>query len=341
MQVNYVELPPEDFIKPCVLVKAIVKALYPERTEGLRGLECIDGKLLDIVTALPIKNHSLDFGAEHDRVGINPFVSPVEPAELPSQLELPIPKVEFTQDLLKKVDEDENSLRFRLPFRLTDEDRKTLEPLLNSLPPLTYPMTEFAISRFLDAYMALPKRPSWVPTIISSYRIRRRLEDQCAATDEHKKAVRQAIEEGTLSARSIGRVPTRSLSIDTLISRSSAVEYLKRCGFSVSEELNPAVDANEDDQSRLEAIYTASGSRVFNKKATDGIWTDEELEAVIAKLDSIDPETQKKFTNRRVAELLGLKSSGRITQLRKELEVRRKTPMTEWSAGLNELNKKR
>ena len=341
MKTDHVRLPPEDFIKPYDLVKAIVKALHPEKTEGLTGLECIEGKLVDIVTVFPAKNHDLDFGDEDNSVRRNPFVPLVQRTELPPQLELPIQKVEFTQDFLRKVVEDENSLKFRLTFPLTDEDRKELEPLLNSLPPLTYPMTEYAISRFLNAYIALPKRPSWIPTIISSYRIRRRLEDQCAATDEHKKAVRQAIEEGTLSARSMGRVPTRSLSIDTLISRSSAAEYLKRCGFAVSEELNPAVDANEDNQSRQEAIYTASGSRVLNKKATDGIWTDEELEAVIAKLDSIDPETQKKFTNKRVAELLRLKSSGRITQLRKELEVRRKTHMSPWQTELDGLNKKR
>lgn len=338
MQANDVKLPLGELIEPSDLVKAIVKALFPEKTEGLTGLECITGKLVKISAPLPTENHALDLGAEPDSVWKRLLVPPVDNTELPTQLELPIQRREFTQDLLTKVVEDENGQNFWLTFHLTDQDRKQLKPLLSSLPPLTFPMTEYAISRFLDAYLALPQRPLWVPVIITWDTIRRRLEDHFAATEDHKKAVRQAIEEGKLSACDKRRAPTRFLSNDTLIPRSSAVEYLKRCGLSVSEGLHPADYANACEQSG-DAILTATGEQVLNKKETGEKWTDEELEAVEAKLGAINPVTNKNYTQKKVAELLGFKSPGRISQLLKELKFRRKNPATEWETMLKQANR--
>ena len=338
-----VDLPPDELIAPGVLVKAIVKALCPGKTEDLAGLDCIIGKWVEIVTPSPARNPGL-FGDDNEPARKSPFSPVGDGMELPPQLKLPLPKIELTQDLVNKVIEDENGSRFYLPYRLTDEDRAKLRALLDSLPPLTYPMTEHAISRFMDAYLAYPERPNWMPEIITWETIRQRLEEKNAATEEHKKALRQEIEEGKVSACNTRRVPTRFLAIDTLIPRSSAVEYLNRCGLSVKEELHPAVDANEDDQSSREGIYTVSGQRIWNKKNTGEPWSDEELESVKNKLDSIDPETRKKYTNRKVAELIGLKSAGRITHLLKEIEDRRKIHRTAWSTSLNELknlNKKR
>lgn len=341
---NYVELPPGEMIEVGDLVDAIVKAIFTVKTEGLTGLECITGKLVNVSAALPAKNNDLDFDDEPDSVGKKPTAQPVNNTEHSPQLELPIQKVEFTQDLLTKVVEHENSVDFSLPNDLTDHDRKQLKPLLCNLPPLTFPMSDNAISEFLDAYLALPNKLPWVPTIITQDTISRRLEERSAATEDHKNAIRQAIEEGKLSACDTRRVPRKFLSIGTLIPRSSALEYLKRYGLSVKEVIHPAAAANECERSSRDEILTASGDRVLNKKETSVKWTDEELEAIIVTLNSIDPETQKKYTNRKVADLIGLKSAGRITQLTKMFNDRRKKPLTVIQSSVNELirlNKKR
>ena len=330
-----VDLPPDELISPGILVKAIVKALCPGKTEELAGLDCIVGKWVEIVTPPPARNPDL-FGNDNEPAWKNPFSPVGDGMALSPQLELPLPKIELTQDLVNKVIEDENGSRFYLPYRLTDEDRAKLRPLLDSLPPLTYPMTEHAISRFMDAYLAHPERPNWMPEIITWETIQERLEEQSAAFEKHMDAIRLAIESGQLSACDNGRVPTRGFSLGALISRNGAIEYLKRYGLSVRGELQPATRGDDDEQRLQDGVYIATDRRVLAKSATQGQenWTEEELEAIKCKLGSIDPRTQKKYTNKRVAELIGLKSPGRITQLMKQLKIRQAKPLTPWGIAL-------
>jgi hypothetical protein len=345
MHVYPVELPPGDAIRPNELAMAIVKALHPEKTEGLAGIACIVGKLVAVTAPRPSMNHALGFEPGRDLYANGVPFQLVEgtapPPQSNSQAPLPLEKPRYPQDFLTEVVEDSSSLHFSLPYDLTEEDRKQLEPLLSALPPVTYPMTDGAISRFLDAYQGLPQRPSWVPLIITWDTIKRRLEKQSHAFEEHMHAIREEIEAGRLSACDGSRVPTRVLCFETLIPRRSAVEYLQRCGLSAREELHPAVNADGGKHVGGDGVYTPSGRRVWNKKETDETWTDEELEAVKAKLDTIDPETAKKYTHRRVADLLGLKSPGRITHLLDDLKDRRKKSTTPWAFSMNELNKKR
>ena len=330
MQAIDVDLPPDELIDSGILVKAIVKALCPSKTEELAGLDCIVGKWVEIVTPPPASNPDL-FGNDNEPAWNFPCSPVGDGMELSPQLELPLPKIELTQDLVNKVIEDENGSRFCLPYRLTDEDRAKLRPLLDSLPPLTYPMSEHAISRFMDAYLAHPERPNWVPEIISSDAIQKRLEEQSTAFEKHMEAIRLAIESGQLSACDNGRLPTRILSFGTLISRNGAVEYLKRYGLSVRGELQLTTCGDDDEQRLQDGVFLATGRRVHAKTASQdhGNWTDEELEAIKSKLGSIDTRTQKKYTNRRVAELIGL-TAGRITQLMKQLKKRQEIPKTDW-----------
>lgn len=322
MQANHVELPPGELIDPSDLVKSIAIALHPEIAEGLTGMECIVGKQVEVIVPRPIRNLDLDFGAEHDPTGNKLFLSVVDNTELPLQVELPLQKAASAQDLPTKAADDQNNESFWLPLGLTEENRKELEPLLSALPPLTYPMTDDAISRFLEAYMALPQRPSWVPTIITWDTIRRRLEEQYAAAEAHKKAIREEIAEGKISACDKKRVPMRTLSIETLIPRSGAVEYLKRCGLSARTELHPGVDADEGEQSNLEGIFTASGKQVRHKHDNEE-WADDEKDAIEKFVEELDPKTGKKInTQKKAAELIGVHPS-RISQLLTRLKNER------------------
>jgi hypothetical protein len=187
--------------------------------------------------------------------------------------------------------------------------------------------------------MALPQRPSWVPTIITWETISRRLKEQNTAAEGHKAAIQRAIEDGKLSACDARRVPTRLLSMSTFIPRHSAVEYLKQYGLTPKEELHPAVEDIENEADRPEGVYTASGLHVYNKKGTGEKWTDEEKAAIEAMLSSIDPKTKKQYTLKKVAELLGLKSAARLTQILGPRKVRPKKPTTDITVALDQIRR--
>ena len=333
MQAIYVELPPDDLIEPSVLVKVIVNALYPEKTEGLTGIDCIIGKRVHVVTQ-PLTAKKTDlFGDANE-----PFwENRLHDMELSPQLALPLPKPKLTQYLVDGVVEDENCAKFWLPYHLTEDDLVKLRQLLKSLPPLAYPMTEGAISRFMDAYLAHPARPDWVPEFVSHATIRIRLEARTARSEEHWEAIRLAIECGQISACNSNRVPTRILSSGALISRSSAVEYLKRCGISVVGESQPTNRTDNDEPDHQEAIFTASGNRVWTKVGGQEAWTPEELEAIETRLRSKNPRTEKKYTNTEVAKLIGLTSASRITQLMTELRKIRRVPADSIGSQLNRI----
>ena len=328
-----VELPPDDLIEPNLLVKAIVNALYPEKTEGLKGIDCINGKWVQITDAKPPAKKTDLFGEVTEQFWENRFCE-IEPS---SQHRLPLPEPKMTQNMFYETVEDEKHTKFWLPFPLTDDDYSKLNPILESLPPLVHPMTDGEVSRFTDAYLAYPGRPKWVPAIITCNDISRRLEVIAVRTEQHKEAIRQAIEDGALSAFDCNRVPTKTLVTGAQILRSSAVEYLKRCGLSVRGESKSTV-CTDDEQEIQDAVKTKSGTKVQNKVG-GGKWTIEELQAIRDKLSTVDPTTGKNYTNLGVAKLIGLTSASRITQLMKALEQRCPTPTDSMASQLIQVSR--
>ncbi|WP_208630908.1 AlpA family phage regulatory protein [Ralstonia insidiosa] len=224
-----VELPSGPLIEFLSLCKAIAQAVRPVRENGLKGIECIVGKVATHEILMDRSTGSLAWtlgtgfqgvlvsedGRTHDQLigGKYNGAEAVEPV-------LPL---------------GEQVVELSLPYLLDDSDRRALETALPQLPPLSYPMSVEAAAAFLEAYRNLPGRPAWEPVLMSALDIERRRDEQARVMERHQRELQEAFAAGRFVALDHRHVRMQALMAGSYLLREDAIAYLKERGLTVDE----------------------------------------------------------------------------------------------------------
>jgi predicted DNA-binding transcriptional regulator AlpA len=245
-----VELPPGPLIEYSAFCKAIAEAVCPVRIEGLKGIECVVGKVvghqmvMDPATGtldrtlragfqsvlLSEGGHTLDQLVADQRNGVEATAS-----------ELPLGK---------------QIVEFSLPYLLDESDRRALEAVLPLLPPLSYPMSTEAAEAFLDAYYRLPGHPAWEPDLMSAAYIERRRGEQMYAMERHQRELREAFAAGRLVAVDCHHGHVKELISGTFIPREDAIAYMQDRRLAYVDSGTDAVVAHSKESVQPESKAT-------------------------------------------------------------------------------------
>lgn len=216
-----VDLPDGDLIDCHDFAHAIARFRYPVPEEGAIGMACITGsKIVDysfrarpeISVSEPQREGQqvpLDFPVE--RFDPAPYAIPCPPLIAEVQLPLPVP------GMLSELS---------FPVALAEKNRVLLEALLNELPPLKYPMSEWEQGRFLAAFrekvdvLQLVGDECWEPILVTeSYvELQRRRQDSFLAENG-------MIALGEEFARGLAIVDRAGHSVETFDARLGAGHY--------------------------------------------------------------------------------------------------------------------
>ena len=228
-----VELSSGPLIEFQSLCWAIARAVCPVRENGLKGMECIVGKVSkhQSVTdrSLGSLGWSLATGLQSvilspDGRTLDEMVADQHNGVEPTEPELPLSK---------------QVVEFSLPYALDAGDRRILEALLPELPPLNYPMSEEAAAEFLDAYRRLPARPAWEPVLMTAADIERRKDEQRGVMEQHQQQLREEFAVGRLIAMDHRHVRVKALMAGAYLLREDAMAYLKESGLTAGDGGGP------------------------------------------------------------------------------------------------------
>lgn len=130
---------------------------------------------------------------------------------------------------------------------LSGADAIVLQELIDqhgsSLPALHPRMTDPEISKFLNAFRALPNGPNWEPKIDSDEDRMRRRELRADTRRDHAALLRAEIAAGTVRIFDVNRVrqTTLQFAVDSFISREDAQAYVSAVGLSLADVMNESV----------------------------------------------------------------------------------------------------
>lgn len=215
MQVR-VNLPPGSLIDYWVFCRAIAQAVCPTGEQGLKGIDCVVGKMAKprAPEALTSESGDLPRRAMPDPTFLEAVRLPVLPGDGNSAC---------------------LSSEVSFPYELDARDRRELGAVLPKLPPLRFPISEDEAAAFMDAYRKLPGRPAWEPILITTADVERRKEGQAAAWDHHQGTLQKWFRDGRLTAVNSRHVPVAALMAGTFIPRNQAVTYLEWHGLEHSD----------------------------------------------------------------------------------------------------------
>jgi predicted DNA-binding transcriptional regulator AlpA len=240
-----VEVPAGPLIEYLSFCMAIAEAACPTRAQHYQRSGCIVNKMVTfhLPMAQSAANEKWPFPVEFQAVlvseggrTLDQLLTDRPDAHEMSALELPL-------DPNTRCQVVESSM----PYRLNEEDRRALNNILPSLPPLRYPMSDADQTAFLDAWFSLRDRPAWEPVLVTAEYIERNKAAQPAVLAEHQRALQEEFASGRIDALNARHVPVAVLMAGTFIPRQQAIAYLERREFSHVDP-DRATDAQRDSQ---------------------------------------------------------------------------------------------
>ncbi|CAJ5406866.1 phage transcriptional regulator AlpA [Burkholderia pseudomallei] len=222
----WVKLPPGEAIDVFDFCTAIARALCP--TDQLEGGDCIVGGSIRAPSVLGEGRLRIP-PAVAKMINATLETSPLSPSDLPDP--------EFCTKQFPIEAGESNSL----PVQLTDDDRHWLEEVLPNLPLLRHPVSDKQAKNFLVAYRALPTRRVWEPVLITTADVKKRTVEQDNLFVLHRDALQRMFESGELVVFDRQRRQVPALTVRSLISRTTAIAYLRRYGLAefVEHKLSP------------------------------------------------------------------------------------------------------
>jgi hypothetical protein len=250
-----VDLPAGDLVDCHDFARAIAEFRYPVPQEGATGMACMTGsKMVDysyrarpnvFASGSPREQQqtALDFPAE--RFDPTPSAIPCPPLNSNTQLSLPILGMP-------------SELSF--PVKLTAKNKEFLEAMLNELPELRYPITEWAQVHFLAMFrervdaLQLVGEEIWEPILVTGhYAERQRQYQERFVAENGMVAIGEELERGLDVVDRNGH-PVATLDANLgpghyFLSRQLAIDVLARLGFpyEVAAEDAAAEDAAAGD----------------------------------------------------------------------------------------------
>lgn len=210
-------------------------------------------------------------------------------------------------------------------YRINDERKKKLEAIMDSLPPLSYPLTENQIDRFMSALSKHPDRPvGWRPWFIHEKDMEQRFcENENLIHDVSKRMLESKccnFVDENLSFVPEGQKEERFL--DLFVKTDSVVIFLKELGFSVSilsdEILGKGKRTKEEE--------------ILSNRVKGAEWAIEELEALCRYIEEVDPETGNKIrTQKSAADFIGLTEGG-LSQVYNNYKMKLESQSTDLSS---------
>ncbi|WP_198139503.1 AlpA family phage regulatory protein [Ralstonia sp. A12] len=237
-----VELPSGPLIEFQGFCRAIAQTVCPLRERGLKGMECVVGKVAkhEVVTAPSADSLAWALRAGFQSVllsadgrTLDQMVADQYNGAEPAEPELPLGK---------------QVVEFLSPYPLDDNDRRVLEALLPQLPPLSYPMSDEAAAAFLDAYRDLSGRPAWEPVLMDAVYIERRRDEQMRVMEQHQRELREEFAAGRFVAVDRRHLRVKALMAGTYILREDAIAYLKERGLT-GGDVDVALDVAPTERS--------------------------------------------------------------------------------------------
>lgn len=241
MQVQ-VKLPLGPAIEVFDLCSAIAQAVWP--TEGLKGIDCIDGGLIR-ASSIAEGNAVLEPSA---------CALPTEMDAGPEVSRSPRATAEgwMAKHWIAAPPIDAGLADVELPIALTEDDRRWLEGVLPDLPSLRYPISDEVRIAFLTAYRNLKERRTWEPCLITDVVVAQRKREQDRSFIAHRNALERMFEAGKLSLFNRQHAPASGFSVRGLIARSAATAYLEQHGFEFGDDMPDAVVPDNITQSNSE-----------------------------------------------------------------------------------------
>lgn len=216
-----VELPSGPLIEYSAFCKAIAEAVCPVRVDGLKGIECVVGKVVKHQAAIGSATGTLDrtLRAGFQTVLLSDDGRTLEQlrADQDNRAEAAAPELPLGKQVVE----------FSLPYLLDESDRRALEAVLPQLPPLSYPMSVRTAAAFLDAYYDLAERPTWEPILMMAADIERHKGEQARVMERHQRELREAFSAGQVIAVDHHHVRAKELISGTFIPREDAIAYLR------------------------------------------------------------------------------------------------------------------
>lgn len=222
---------------------------------------------------------------------------------------------------------------FQLPYKLTDDDRTALEPLLERLPELHGKMTDLEIDTFLYLYSALPNRLTWVPRLNSRAEIDRIEFEQWHIQTVHREQLQQRLQDGRIQAFDSDHIPEKRIGPNVYIPRKQAVAYLLECGIQIGSadesknlsKIEPKDISQMDvncslESAKLNVDPLQTPTRLPSHKGEQDEWTVDELKILSDRQKALKME-HNDYT-KRVAEEFGI-STSRVRQLLTEAKKRK------------------
>ncbi|MGU7775219.1 hypothetical protein ACV229_34240 [Burkholderia sp. MR1-5-21] len=225
-----VKLPSGPLIELTNFCKAIAEALRPTAARHFEGIECIVAKMQKFHRPMvqPDDNDErLALGQSQAAPQVKGNDEPSQPhqerrdAEKQGALEVP-----HESDLQQQVVELSEA-----PYPLTEDERRVLNRILPSLPPLRYPIADDDKAAFLNVWSGLSDRPAWEPILMSAADLERYKMEQGQIQIRHQRALRDEFARRRLTAVDAGHAPLVTLAPGGFILRESAIAYLNRCGL--------------------------------------------------------------------------------------------------------------
>ncbi|HEX7932643.1 MAG TPA: transposase [Paraburkholderia sp.] len=245
-------------------------AVHPASARHYQGIECIVNKMVThhVPMPLPTPNEKWPFPVEFQSVllseggrTLDQLLPDRADASQMSALELPL-----------EPGQPRQMIELAMPYRLDENDRRALQEILPSLPPLQYPISDADQAAFLDAWFRLKERLAWEPVLVTTAYVERRKAAQPAARAEHQQALQEEFKSGRIEALNGHHVPVSVLMGSSFISRQQAIAYLERRGFSyVSAELAAGAEAKNgpvapEAERKRESKGASVGTRVREKQ---------------------------------------------------------------------------
>lgn len=205
----------------------------------------------------------------------------------------------------KLVNYSDSNGPFQLPFKVTDDDRAALEPLLEHLPELNGKMYDLEIETFLYLYSSLPDRLSWVPTLNNKANIDRIKYEQLDRQAWHREELQERLQCGEIQAFDSYHLPVKRIGPNVFIPREQAIAYLIECGIKIYDtdesqnlsKIEPTVihqqdvnDSSENMKITASPLKTSSNS---SHKGTQEQWTDAQLKIFLDHHETL----AKKYNN--------------------------------------------
>ncbi|MEK6289771.1 MAG: AlpA family phage regulatory protein [Paraburkholderia tropica] len=323
MQVR-VELPVGPLIEYLKFCHAIAEAVCPTSERYYQGIECIVNKMVThhLPMAQSAENEKGTPPVEFQAVLLSEGgrrldqLLPDRPdAHEMSALELPL-----EPGLSRRV------VELSMPYRLDENDRRALQKILPTLPPLRYPISDADQAAFRDAWFSLKDRPTWEPVLVTTEYIQRRKDEQSTVLAKQQEALQKEFKGGRLEALDGHYVPVTVLMAGCFISRQQAIAYLERRGFSyVSAELVAGAEAKNgpaapEAERKRESKRASVGPRMREKQSPANPRGEEGDGTGARKIESTGSESSGNGASQASANNSGV-TAGKVARLQRVKEL--------------------